>query len=64
MKKIVMVCALCLVAMAGCNTYKASEGNTSSKRVVGGVKQDAHEAGNVIERAAHGIGDAINKAVK
>jgi predicted small secreted protein len=50
--------------VAACNTYAASKGNTSSSRVVGGMKQDAKAAGETIERSAQGIGDAINKALK
>ncbi len=58
------VLLLLAYALAACNTYKAAQGSTSSNRVVGGMKEDAKATGDTIERTAHGIGDAINKAVK
>ncbi len=53
-----------LFVLAACNTYEASKGNTSSNRVVGGMKQDAKAAGETVERGAHEIGNAINRALK
>jgi len=53
-----------LFSVSACNTYKAAQGNTSSNRVVGGMKQDAQATGETIERGVHGVGDALGKALK
>ncbi len=53
-----------LLSVSACNTYKAAQGNTTSNRVVGGVKQDAKATGETIERGVQGVGDALGKALK
>ena len=63
MKKL-FVLLLILFGVSACNTYKASQGSTSSNRVVGGMKQDAKATGETIERGVHGVGDALGKALK
>ncbi|GAB4125711.1 MAG: hypothetical protein Fur0040_08060 [Sideroxydans sp.] len=50
--------------LGGCATWQAVQGPTSSRKVVGGIKQDAKAAGDTVERAAREIGDAINSSVK
>jgi hypothetical protein len=53
-----------LLCLAGCNTFKAAQGNTSSDRVVGGMKQDAKAVGETVQRGAQEIGSAVGKALK
>lgn len=53
-----------VLLLAGCATWQAAQGPTSSRKVVGGIKQDARAAGDTVGRAAREIGDALNSAVK
>ncbi len=62
--KRLLVAPLILLNFAACNTYKAAQGDTSSSRVVGGMKQDAKATGETIERGVHGVGEALGKALK
>ncbi len=62
--KRLLIALLILLGVSACNTYKAAQGDTSSSRVVGGMKQDAQATGETIERGVHGVGEALGKALK
>jgi predicted small secreted protein len=58
------VLLIVMFSISACNTYKAAQGDTTSNRVVGGMKQDAQATGETIERGVQGVGDALGKALK